>query len=80
MAFFICEGRKSISIQARSHTPAEILLANILKDREIHELVWDKKKDVLLVAGLSPEETKRLIMFLVQNRGKDITIGDEYSN
>lgn len=73
-AYFECEGRKSIEITARSQTSADILLQNILTDRDIHELVYERKNDVLMVAGLEPKETKELVIFLSQNKGKEINI------
>lgn len=73
-AYFECEGRKSIEITARSQTPANVLLQNILADRDIHELVYERKNDVLMVTGINPKETKELVVFLTQNKNKEINI------
>lgn len=80
MAYFECEGRKSINIEARSQTPAKALLKNILIDRDIHEIVWKKKGDVLPIMGLKPHESRELIKFLFENQSKDVQIGDKHTH
>jgi len=80
MAYFECEGRKSINIEARSQTPAVQILRNVLGDRDIHILVWEKKQTCLAISGLKPHEVTELVRFLFENREKDINIhGDKHS-
>lgn len=74
MAYFECEGRKSINIEARSQTTARQVLKNILSDKDIHILVWEKKQSCLAVSGLRPHELTELVRFLFDNREKEIDI------
>lgn len=74
MAYFECEGRKSINIEARSQTTARQVLKNILSDKDIHVLVWEKKQSCLAVSGLRPHELTELVRFLFDNREKEIDI------
>lgn len=77
MAYFECEGRKSIDVASKSPTTSSVqLLKNVLIDRDIHALVYERKKDGLMILGLAPNDSKELSKFLFEHRTKEIQIGE----
>lgn len=70
MAWFECEGKKSIELK-------KPILENFLGDREIHELVYSKKNDCLLVCGVDKKDTLKIVQFLCENSKKEVTINGD---